>query len=99
MLEIFEKITYSNTFEYLRPKKLISDNQPGFKSGGSYVNQIWIYCSLDNGLEIRCVFRDVSKASEKVWHEETLQQKNVKMNSGKLVTGPINENELQSRSS
>ena len=72
--KIFERIIYNNLFEYLTTNKLISDSQSGFNPGGSCVNQLLsitheIYDSLDNGLEVRGVFLDVSKACDKVWHE------------------------------
>ena len=70
----FERIIYNNIFEYLTTNKLISDNQSGFKPGDSCINQLLsitheIYHSLDNGLEVRGVFLDISKAFDKVWHE------------------------------
>ena len=70
----FERIIYNNIFEYLTTNKLISDNQSGFKPGDSCVNQLLsitheIYYSLDNGLEVRDVFLDTSKAFHKVCHE------------------------------
>ena len=72
--KIFERIIYNNIFEYLTTNKLISDNQSGFKPGDSCINQLLsitheIYHSLDNGLEVRGVFLDISKALDKVWHE------------------------------
>ena len=62
--KIFERIIYSNIFEYLATKNLISENQSGFKPGDSSVNQLLsitheIYHSLDNGLEVRGVFLDI----------------------------------------
>ena len=70
----FERIIYNNIFEYLTTNKLISDNQSGFKPGDSRVNQLLsitheIYHSLDNGLEVKGVFLDISKAFCKEWHE------------------------------
>ena len=70
----FEIIIYNNIFEYLTTNKLISDNQSGFKPGDSCIDQLLsitheIYHSLDNGLEVRGVFLDISKAFDKVWHE------------------------------
>ena len=64
--KIFERIIYNNVFEYLATKKLISDNQSGFKPGESCVNQLLsiihgIYHSLDNGFEVRGVFLDTPK--------------------------------------
>ena len=72
--KIIERIIYSNIFEYLTINKLISDNQSGFKPGDSCVNQLLsitheIYHSLDNGLKVRGVFLDISKAFDKVWHK------------------------------
>ena len=70
----FERIIYNNIFEYLTTNKLIPDNQSDFKLGDSCVNQLLsitheIYRSLHNGLEVRGVFLDISKAFDKVWHE------------------------------
>ena len=64
---------YNNVFEYLTTKKLISDNQSGFKPGDSCVNQLLsitheIYHSLDNGRKVRGVSLDTFKAFDKVWH-------------------------------
>ena len=79
--KIFERIIYNNIFEYLTTNKLISDNQSGFKTGDSCINQLLsithkIYHSLDNGLEVRGVFLDISKAFEKVWHEGVILKLN-----------------------
>ena len=67
----FERICYNNIFEYLTNSKLISDNQSGFKLSDSCVNQLLsitheICDSLDNGLEVRGVFLDISIGFEKV---------------------------------
>ena len=72
--KIFERIIYKNIFECLTTSKLISDNQSGFKPGDSCVSQLLsitheIYHSLDNGLEFRGVFLDISEAFDKVWDE------------------------------
>ena len=71
--KIFEMTIYNNVFEYLTTKKLISDNQSGFKPGDSCVNQLLsitheIYHSLDNGRKVRGVSLDIFKAFDKVWH-------------------------------
>ena len=59
---------------YLTAHKLISKNQSGFQPGDSCINQLLsitheIFTSFDNGLELRSVFLDISKAFDKVWHE------------------------------
>ena len=53
---------------------MISDNQSGFKPGDSCINQLLsitheIYQSLDDNLEVRAVFLNISKAFDKVWHK------------------------------
>ena len=72
--KIFERIIYNHIFEYLTTNKLISDNQSDFKPDDPCVNQLLsitheIYHLLDNGLEVRGAFLDISKAFDKVWHE------------------------------
>ena len=64
-------------FEFFTENELISQNQSGFKPGDSYISQLLcithdIYQSLDDGLETRAVFLDISKAFDKVWHEGLL---------------------------
>ena len=61
-------------FRFFLDNKLISTNQSGFKPGDSSMNQLLsitheIYKSFDDGLEVRSVFLDISKAFDKVWHE------------------------------
>ena len=46
---------------------LLGPNQSGFKPGDSCINQL---LSFDDGFEVRSVFLDISKAFNKVWHEE-----------------------------
>ena len=72
--KIFERLIYNNLFEYFIENNLISQNQSGFKPGDSCINQLIsitheIYQSFDDGLEVRGVFLDISKAFDKVWHE------------------------------
>ena len=54
--------------------KVICKNQSGFQPGDSCINQLLsitheIFISFDNGLGVRSVFLDMSKAFDKVWHE------------------------------
>ena len=51
-------------FEFFTENELISHNQSGFKPD--------IYQSLDDDLETRGIFLDISKAFDKVWHEDLL---------------------------
>ena len=64
---------YNSLFEYFIENDLISPNQPGSKPGDSCTNQLIfitqeINQSFDDGFEISCVFLDISKALDKVWH-------------------------------
>ena len=75
--KMLEQIIYNKTFEPFFENKLISHNQSGFNPGNSCINQLLylthnIYQSLDNDLETRGVFLDMSKAFDKVWHEGLL---------------------------
>ena len=61
-------------FIYFSANKLISKKQSAFQPGDSCINQMLsitheIFTSLDNGLEVRSAFLDISKAFDKVWHE------------------------------
>ena len=53
-----------------------SFNQSGFKPRHSCINQLCVthdICqSLDDGLETRGIFSDISKAFDKVWQEDPL---------------------------
>ena len=88
--KIFERIIYNNIFEYLTINKLISDNQTGFRSSDSCINQLLsitheIYHSLVNGLEVRGAFLDISKAFDKVWDEGLILKLNQYGISGNLL--------------
>ena len=90
---------YNNLFEYFIENDLISQNQSGFKPGDSCINQLIsitheIYQSFDDGLEVREVFLDISKAFDKVWHEGLiykLKQNGIKGNLLDTLTNFLNE--------
>ena len=44
-----------------------------------------MYKSFDDGLEVREVFLDISKAFDKVWHEELLLKLSLNGISGNLL--------------
>ena len=61
-------------FNFFNENSSISPKQSGLKLGDSFINHLIsinheIYESLDAGLEVRNVFRDISKAFDKVSHE------------------------------
>ena len=71
--KIFERIIYDNILKYFLDNNLISPKQSGFRPGDSCINQLLsinhdIFTSFDNGLEVRQVFLDISKAFDKVMH-------------------------------
>ena len=75
--KIFERLMFNKLFNFLLENNLISPNQSGFKPGDSCINQLLsitheIYNSFDEGLEVRSVFLDISKAFDKVWHKGLL---------------------------
>ena len=68
--KIFKRLIYNAMFKYFLDNNLISSNQSGFKPGDSYINQLIaithdIFKDFDDGLEIRGVFLDISKAFDK----------------------------------
>ena len=63
--------------KFFNENYLISPNQSGFKPEDSCINKLLcitrdIYKSFDCGYEVRGVFLDISKAFDKVWHDETI---------------------------
>ena len=74
MIKKSERIIYNRIFEYLLENNLITENQCGFKPRDCCVNQLLlithdIHKSFDDGLKVKGVFFDISKAFDKVWHE------------------------------
>ena len=64
-------------FGFFLDKGLISANQSAFKPEESCVNRLLsitcnIYKSFDDGCEVRGVFLDISKAFDKVWHDDLI---------------------------
>ena len=88
--KIFERLIFNELFNFLLENILISPNQSGFKPGGSCINQLLsitheIYNSFDDGLEVRNVFFDISKAFDKVWHKGLLFKLSQNGISGNLL--------------
>ena len=97
--KIFERLIYNNLFKYFIENDLISQNQSGFKPGDSCINQLIsitheIYQPFDDGLEVRGIFLDISKAFDKVWHEGLvykLKQNGVNGNLLETLTSFLND--------
>ena len=77
-------------FSFFIENDLISQNQSGFKPGGSSIKQLLsinheICKSFDDGWEVRGAFLDISKAFDKVSHESLLLKSKLKGISGNLL--------------
>ena len=75
--KIIEKIVFKRVYNYLNDKSALTSQQSGFRPGDSTVNQMaYMYHTfskaLDDRLDVRVVFCDVSKAFDRVWHEGIL---------------------------
>ena len=62
-------------FSFFLANNPLAPHQSGFKPSDSCINQFLsitheIYSSFDDGSEVRSLFLDISKAFDKVWHEE-----------------------------
>ena len=75
--KIFERLIFNEMFRFFLANNILASKQSGFKPGDSCINQLLsitheIYSSFDDGFEVRSVFLDISKAFDKVWHEEII---------------------------
>ena len=87
--KLFERLIYNELFTFVTDNKLISPNQSGFRPEDLCVNQLLaitheICKSFDDGLEVRGVFVDISKAFDKVWHEGLLLKLSLNGISGNI---------------
>ena len=76
---------------FFTENSLTSQNQSGFKPGGTCTNQLLsithqIYKSSDDGQEVRSVFLDMSKAFDKVWQKDLIFKLKVNGISGNLLS-------------
>ena len=67
---IFESIIYSNMLKYFLGNYLIFTKESGFRPVDSWVTQFLsiahVFTSFDNGVEVKGVILDISKAVDKV---------------------------------
>ena len=80
---------FQEMFQFFIENKLPS-SQSGFKPVDSCINQLLsitheIYSSFDEGLEVRSVFLNISKAFDKVWHDGIVFQLTQNGMSGNLL--------------
>ena len=90
LIQIFQLIQmFQEMFQFFIENKLPS-SQSGFKPVDSCINQLLsitheIYSSFDEGLEVRSVFLNISKAFDKVWHDGIVFQLTQDGMSGNLL--------------
>ena len=73
----FERLFFNELFNFLLETNLILLIQFEFKPTGSCINQLLsitqeTYNSSDERLEVKSVFLDISKAFDRVWHNDVL---------------------------
>lgn len=88
--KVFERLIFKHVYNHLRDNRFLTPVQSGFVPGDSTVNQLVsiydTFCkALDNGLEVRVVFFDISKAFDKVWHQGLLRKIEFAGISGSLL--------------
>ena len=72
-----ENIVHKHVFNFFNANNVITSLQSGFVPGDSSANQlVAIYNTfskaLDDCLEVKAVFCDISKAFDRVWHKGLL---------------------------
>ena len=75
--KVMERCIFKHLYNHLSRNNILTPSQSGFIPGDSTTNQLaYLYdqfCkALDDGKEIRCVFCDISKAFDRVWHKGLL---------------------------
>ena len=77
--KIFKKLTFNELFAFLEKRNFLSKHQSGFRPGDSFIFQLLaithdIFLNFDStpSLESRGVFLNISKASDRVWHDGLL---------------------------
>ena len=88
--KVFERIIFKHVFNFLKDTDFFTSYQSGFMPGDSTINQLtYLYdkfCNaLDQGLEVRIIFFDISKAFDKVWHKGLIYKLEKSGVSGNLL--------------
>ena len=91
MEKVLEKLIFKHVFNYLKDTNFFTPFQSGFLPGDSTINQVtFLYnqlCkALDEGLEFRMIFFDISKAFDRVWHKGLIFKLQAAGIGGKLLS-------------
>ena len=78
-VSLFEKLVFGSIYDFIDKNNLFNNNQPGFRQGNSCIHQLIaithnIFIAFDANplLEVCGVLRDLSKAFNRVWHDDLL---------------------------
>ena len=85
-----ERLIFKRLFSFLQENNVLTSIQSGFIPGGSSVNELKllynVFCkALDDELDVRSVFFDISKAFDRLWHKGLLHKLKSTGVSGELL--------------
>ena len=98
--KMFERVIYNSFFNYFQSNRFFTPSQSGFLPGDSCIAQLLsiiheIQTAFDKNptVDVRGVFLDLSKAFDKVWHDEIIFKLKAYGVEGELL--PILQNYLE----
>ena len=98
--QIFQKLIFDSICDFINKSNLFNNNQSGFRPSDSCIHQfisITNNCTLfaNPSLEVCDVFLDLSKAFDRVWHDDLLYKLNSNGMDGNLFK--LNKSFLNNR--
>ena len=90
MEKVLERLIFKRLFSFLQENNVLTSFQSGFIQGDSSVNELTllynVFCkALDDELDVRSVFFDISKAFDRLWHKGLLHKLKSTGVSGELL--------------